>query len=143
MVFHAGRGLFALAAGGNCAKTCPAQIKRMLADPRSEAMVDSFTGQWLQARDVEGITIDARAVLARDKGEEKQLKALIASFGLKSPTRPQPRPTNSAAKADAVAQAGYLRPPVRQRQPAPVRPGCRAKNLNPNNVNGRFARPAH
>jgi hypothetical protein len=43
----------------------------MLADPRSEALVGNFVGQWLQVRDVEGIDINARAVLARDAGEER------------------------------------------------------------------------
>ena len=60
--------LFGLALRGELRKNLPAQIQRMLADPRSEAMVKNFTGQWLQVRDVEGITIDAKTVLARDKG---------------------------------------------------------------------------
>jgi hypothetical protein len=30
-----------------------AQVKRMLADPKSKALVDNFAGQWLQLRDVE------------------------------------------------------------------------------------------
>jgi hypothetical protein len=30
-----------------------AQVKRMLADPRSDAMVSNFTGQWLQLRNLE------------------------------------------------------------------------------------------
>jgi hypothetical protein len=52
-------------------KNLAAQVKRMLADSRSEALVENFTGQWLQVRDVEGIDINARAVLARDRGEER------------------------------------------------------------------------
>jgi len=71
--------LFDLAARGELRKHLPAQVKRMLADPRSEALVDNFTGQWLQVRDVEGMTIDSRTVLARDKGEEKQLKEQLAA----------------------------------------------------------------
>ncbi len=43
----------------------------MLADPRSKALIENFTGQWPAARDVDGIAIDARTVLARDKGDEK------------------------------------------------------------------------
>jgi hypothetical protein len=43
----------------------------MLDDPRSEALVQNFTGQWLQTRDVEGIDINARAVLTRDAGEQR------------------------------------------------------------------------
>lgn len=31
------------------------QIKRMLSDPRSEALVENFAGQWLQIRNVEGL----------------------------------------------------------------------------------------
>jgi hypothetical protein len=57
-----------------------AQIKRMLADSRSEKMVQNFTGQWLQTRDVEGISIDARTVLARDSGQERQLREQQAAL---------------------------------------------------------------
>jgi hypothetical protein len=63
--------LFGLAARGELRKNLGAQVKRMLADPRSEALVKNFTGQWLQARDVEGMTIDAGAVLAREKGNSQ------------------------------------------------------------------------
>ncbi|MEY2428596.1 MAG: hypothetical protein QOJ40_1481 [Verrucomicrobiota bacterium] len=60
-----------LAGRGELRKNLPAQIKRMLADSRSEALVQNFTGQWLQTRDVTGIDINARAVLARDAGEQR------------------------------------------------------------------------
>jgi len=135
--------LFALAAKGELRKNLPAQVKRMLADSRSEAMVDNFTGQWLQARDVEGITIDARAVLARDKGEEKQLKALIASFGLNKPEpAPQARPTNSSVTNALLAQAGLSAPTNAPGKPAQLAQAApKPANLNPNNVNGRFAKP--
>jgi hypothetical protein len=63
--------LFALAQRGELRRNLPAQIKRLLADSRSEALVQNFTGQWLQTRDVEGIDINARAVLARDAGEQR------------------------------------------------------------------------
>jgi hypothetical protein len=52
-------------------KNLASQVKRMLADPRSEALVENFVGQWLQVRDVEGIDINVFAVLARDRGEER------------------------------------------------------------------------
>jgi hypothetical protein len=51
-----------------------AQVKRMLADRRSEAFIDNFVGQWLQVRDVEGIDINARVVLARDSGQERDFQ---------------------------------------------------------------------
>jgi len=134
--------LFSLAAQGELRKNLPAQVQRMLADPRSEAMVNNFTGQWLQARDVEGITIDARAVAARDKGEEKQLKELIASFGL---NKPEPAPQAPAVKSPAspsdLAQAGSPAKTEALGQPAPAAPAPAPKPANPNNFNARFARP--
>ena len=63
--------LLRLAARKEVRKTLPAQVKRMLADRRSEALIENFIGQWLQVRDIEGIDINARAVLTRDAGEER------------------------------------------------------------------------
>jgi hypothetical protein len=62
-----------LARKGELRKNLPAQLKRMLASDRSEQLVQNFVGQWLQVRDVDGISIDARTVLARDKGEDKEM----------------------------------------------------------------------
>ena len=50
-----------LAARGELRKNLAAQVKRMVDDPRSEALVENFTGQWLQTRDLGNIAIDARA----------------------------------------------------------------------------------
>lgn len=66
--------LFRLAERHELRKNLPQQVKRMLGHSRSDRLIQNFTGQWLQARDVEGIAIDARTVLARDSGEEKELK---------------------------------------------------------------------
>lgn len=66
--------LFELAARGELRRQFRPQIERMLKDPRSEALIDNFVGQWLQARDVEGIDINARVVLARDSGEERDME---------------------------------------------------------------------
>jgi hypothetical protein len=59
--------LFRLAADGKLRENLPAQVKRMEADPRFKAFVQNFTGQWLQARDIETIPIEARAVLEREE----------------------------------------------------------------------------
>jgi hypothetical protein len=75
--------LFDLAAKGELRKNLDAQVKRMIADPRGSALIENFTGQWLQARDVDGISIDARAVLARDKGQEKELQREFEEFRAK------------------------------------------------------------
>ncbi|MBI2947732.1 MAG: DUF1592 domain-containing protein [Verrucomicrobia bacterium] len=58
--------LFRVAERGALRKDLTTQVKRMIEDPRSEAFIQNFPGQWLQARDVEGIDINARAVLAKD-----------------------------------------------------------------------------
>jgi hypothetical protein len=57
-----------------------AQVKRMLADSRSRAFIQNFTGQWLQARDVETVVIDARAVLAREERVDPERDRLRARF---------------------------------------------------------------
>ena len=44
-----------------------AQVDRMLADPRSSEFVRNFVGQWLQARDIETVIINAPAVMSRDE----------------------------------------------------------------------------
>jgi hypothetical protein len=72
--------LFQLAREGKLRKNLAAQVKRMLADQRSEALSANFTGQWLQARDIATIPIDARAVLARDTAPDPQAEASQARF---------------------------------------------------------------
>jgi hypothetical protein len=58
--------LFGLAGRGELRKDLARQLKRMQADSRSTALTRNFLGQWLQLRDVEGFTINARAVLRQD-----------------------------------------------------------------------------
>jgi len=58
--------LFALADRSELRKNLGAQIRRMLGDPRSQALIDNFVGQWLELRDVEGININVRTVLRQD-----------------------------------------------------------------------------
>jgi Protein of unknown function (DUF1587)/Protein of unknown function (DUF1592)/Protein of unknown function (DUF1595) len=68
--------LMSLAARGELRRNLPAQVKRMLADPRAENLARNFTGQWLQARDVEGIASNPREIYIRDAGEEGALRDL-------------------------------------------------------------------
>jgi hypothetical protein len=84
--------LFRLAEHGDLRKNLTAQLKRMLDDPRSEALIQNFTGQWLQARDVDGIDINARAVLAKDDSAGPEPPAGQAGgrrggFGFRQPPR--------------------------------------------------------
>ncbi len=91
--------LFGLAARGELRKNLAAQVKRMLSDSRAERMVRNFAGQWLQARDVEAVAIDARSVLARDDGEEKEFKIEKEAFRVFLAER------EAQAKAAAEARA--------------------------------------
>lgn len=55
--------LFDLARKGQLRANLHGEVQRMLDDPQSIGLIRNFTGQWLQARDVEFIPINARAVL--------------------------------------------------------------------------------
>ena len=66
--------LFQLAEKRELRKNLPQQLQRMLKDPRSDELIDNFAGQWLQLRDIDGIQIDARRVLSRDAGEDRDFE---------------------------------------------------------------------
>jgi Protein of unknown function (DUF1592)/Protein of unknown function (DUF1588)/Protein of unknown function (DUF1587)/Protein of unknown function (DUF1585)/Protein of unknown function (DUF1595)/Planctomycete cytochrome C len=72
--------LFQQAAAGTLRKNLPAQVTRMLADKHSDALEKNFVGQWLQARDVEAVAIDARSVLAREQKVDVQKEAQQKRF---------------------------------------------------------------
>lgn len=72
--------LFRLAAKDELRPNLEKQFKRMLADGRSEQFVRDFTGQWLQARDIDGVIIDARAVLGREDEADPDRERLITRF---------------------------------------------------------------
>ena len=59
--------LFAQAAAGTLRKNLSAQVARMLADERAHALEKNFIGQWLQARDIDTVPIEARSVMAREQ----------------------------------------------------------------------------
>ena len=50
----------------------PAQVARMLADRRSAEFFRHFVGQWLQARDIEGVLINTFAVISRDEAPDPE-----------------------------------------------------------------------
>ncbi len=72
--------LLTLAAKGELRKNLGAQVNRLLADSRAEELVRNFAGQWLQTRDIEGVSIDARTVLARDAGTEREGRERFERF---------------------------------------------------------------
>jgi mono/diheme cytochrome c family protein len=59
-------GLMRLAGEGRLRAQLDSQLQRMLNDDRARAFSRNFVGQWLQARDIEGVPIDARFVLQRE-----------------------------------------------------------------------------
>ena len=71
--------LLKLAARGELRKDLMAQVRRLLADPRSQALVENFTGQWLEVRDVEHFPIQARTIL-RDDGLPRRTDAEIGTL---------------------------------------------------------------
>ena len=73
-------GLFSLAERGELRKNLAPQVQRMLASPRSNELIENFVGQWLQVRDIAGVDINARAVLARDAGIEREMRQTRARF---------------------------------------------------------------
>ncbi len=62
--------LFELARQGKLRSQLRPQVDRMLADDKANRFVQSFVGQWLQSRDVETISIDARRILKLRRTEE-------------------------------------------------------------------------
>ena len=72
--------LTALATRGELRTNLAAQVRRLLADPRAEQLVSNFAGQWLQTRDVESVSIDARVVQARDAGTEAEGRQRFERF---------------------------------------------------------------
>src|SRR5207253_11162833 len=57
-----------------------AQVTRMLADPRASEFVRHFVGQWLQARDIEAVLINTRAVIANDAAPDPKLVQFQTRF---------------------------------------------------------------
>jgi Protein of unknown function (DUF1588)/Protein of unknown function (DUF1587)/Protein of unknown function (DUF1585)/Protein of unknown function (DUF1592)/Protein of unknown function (DUF1595)/Planctomycete cytochrome C len=70
------RELLELAGRGELRNNLAAQTKRLMDDSRSEALVKHFTGQWLQARDVETISIEPVAAL----GFQKEFEGVLDKF---------------------------------------------------------------
>ena len=72
--------LFRLAGANKLRENLHAQVIRMLADARSEEFVRHFVGQWLQARDIESVQINAFAVISRDQTPDPEMEKRRARF---------------------------------------------------------------
>ena len=67
--------LFELAKAGQLRANLSAEVGRMMADKRSSQFVKNFTGQWLQARDIEEVQISDFSVFLREHPDPAVFKA--------------------------------------------------------------------
>jgi len=97
--------LLALADSNQLRAQLPQQVTRLLADERARQFVRHFTGQWLQARDVEGISIDPLGAL----GVRDDYLRLEAEFQKQSQ-----HPWWAEPKAGEPEALGALRQEIKQ-----------------------------
>lgn len=69
--------LIRLAEKGELRSRLTSQLERMLADEKSSAFFENFTGQWLRSQEVDGVDINARSVARREakpdpEGDERR-----------------------------------------------------------------------
>jgi hypothetical protein len=62
--------LLDLAAKGKLGENLRGQVDRMLSHKKADRMVENFVGQWLQARDLPGLSMDVRRIL-RERDRRK------------------------------------------------------------------------
>ena len=103
--------LFRLAQEGRLRAELPAQLKRMLADPRAKELVRNFTGQWLQARDIANVPITALDVYLRDNPspDYDEARRMFRRSGGRGGNR-TPEENEALAKARAVVAEFNQRP---------------------------------
>ena len=77
------------------------QVARLLADGRSNELIRHFVGQWLQARDVDTVLINAAAVVGRDEVPDPAAEQVIARF--RELRRKAPETLSDAEKAEIQA----------------------------------------
>ena len=74
------QALLDLAGEGRLRENRSAQVERMLADPKADDFIASFTGQWLQARDIETVSINSFAVARRDEKPDPETERARDTF---------------------------------------------------------------
>ncbi len=97
------RTLLDLAEKGQLRDQLPEQWQRMLQAPKADAFIKSFVGQWLQARDIGSVSINARAVLARETQEDPEITRLRERYFTLAR-----KPRESLTEAE-LAELGSLR----------------------------------
>lgn len=69
-----------LAREGRLRAELPAQVDRMLADERSQALIRNFVGQWLLSRDIGTVVVDEAAVFRREHPFSEEEHALRQAY---------------------------------------------------------------
>jgi hypothetical protein len=100
--------LFRLAKENKLRASLRPQVERMLADPRSGELVRHFVGQWLQARGVAAVPINARAVILRDGVPDPKADQQRARFR-ELILKPRESLTEAEKKELAAARASFFR----------------------------------
>jgi len=98
--------LFRLAGDGKLRRNLDAQVRRMIADPKSRALVDNFAGQWLQLRTMEIITPDPK--LFPEFDEDLRRSARLETEMLFENILRQDRPVTDLLDADYTFVNGRL-----------------------------------
>lgn len=101
--------LFALAKAGELRANLPAQLARMMADSRSNELVENFTGQWLQARDVLTVPIQDFDVHLRENRDPELLAAYETFSEISLIPRPERTPEEAELRSAAldIVRQGY------------------------------------
>ncbi len=107
--------LMRLADAGQLRAQLEPQVKRMMSDARFDGFIRNFVGQWLQARDIENVSIDARQVLAREAIPDPAFEAKRDRF------RALRQRTESDLTPEERKELEALRPEIVKRNNAPVR----------------------
>ncbi len=110
--------LFRLAGEGRLRASLPAQLERMLRDPRAGEFVRNFTGQWLQARDIATVQINAFAVYLREHPDPAVENALDTFRRISRIPEENRTPEDKAAFDGArTTFFGFVRTPKPQLSP--------------------------
>ena len=72
--------LFQQAERGTLHRNLESQVKRMLSDPRANALVENFTGQWLQLRNLDLVMPDAKQFPDFDEDLRKAMRRETEMF---------------------------------------------------------------
>lgn len=99
--------LFDLAEAGQLRANLRAQAQRMLDAPQSKNFIENFTGQWLQARDIEEVQISDFSVFLREN-PDPAVSAAMETYRRLSRVREADRTPDQIAQL-AEARQDYIR----------------------------------